>query len=69
MPNHLPCPFCGSEQTGPAQGSSDLYILIQCMDCGAKSGEVRRVKYYNGYHQPEDVASAYRVWDHRNRLD
>lgn len=38
----LPCPFCGSNNLGFAQGSTHRWLSVICHDCGAASGEVRK---------------------------
>jgi len=37
----LPCPFCGCTNVILQQGSTFRWRVLECVDCGARCGEVR----------------------------
>lgn len=37
----LPCPFCGSTNIDVLEGSTFRWAFAECIDCGARSGEIR----------------------------
>ena len=59
-----PCPFCGAKNNSPVEGSTSRWIAIECAECGARSGEVRRTKY-TGDMLHEDSMEAYEEWNKR----
>lgn len=36
-----PCPFCGGESITIQEGSTFRWMMVECNECGAASGEVR----------------------------
>jgi Lar family restriction alleviation protein len=38
----LPCPFCGSTNISEVEGRTYKWSKMQCNDCEASSGEMRR---------------------------
>lgn len=41
MTDIKPCPFCGGEAIHVIEGSTFRWRLVECGNCGARSGEVR----------------------------
>lgn len=56
----LPCPFCGSPHITTVMGSSYKYIVANCVDCGAQSGEVRAMQGHE-----ENRRRAIETWNKR----
>lgn len=62
-----PCPFCGATNTKVVIGSTYRWIKVQCVECDAASGEVRKA-FTGGDITPEDRRAAYEAWNARYEI-
>lgn len=63
-----PCPFCGATNTQVVIGTTFRWIKVECNDCGAACGEVRKISPGPDI-TPEDQQAAFLEWNTRQPLN
>lgn len=64
----LPCPFCGESSAIVVEGTSYRWVAVQCQDCGAQCGEIRRRDPIGqtAEDKAKDEAEAVKEWNIRS---
>lgn len=65
-PTFLPCPFCGCESIEIKGTNSHHWRHVECVECGARSGEVRDEKPGTLEGWLESFPHLVRSWNVRN---